>query len=105
MYGNFCEEKVSAVSPPALIGENFVMLIIFFFCVKDCMEDIETFTALAKIFFCNPKAAGLGEIFIHFHIIICVQYMKISMDCCIPPVSSFTSVEMIGLGTAYSTLV
>ena len=36
-------------------------------CVNDYIEDIATFTALAKIYsteyFCNTKVAGLGEIF------------------------------------------
>jgi hypothetical protein len=36
--------------------------------VKDYIEDMVTFSALAKIFstkfFCNTKVAGLGEIFI-----------------------------------------
>ena len=40
----------------------------FLSCIKDCIEDMETFTVLAKIFsmkiFCNSKMAGFGKIFI-----------------------------------------
>ena len=54
-------------SPPALIGQNFITLN---FCpfIKDCIEDMATFTMLVKFYstkyFCNTKVAGLGEIFI-----------------------------------------
>ena len=40
----------------------------FLSCVNDYIEDMVTFTALAKIYsteyFCNTKVAGLGEIFV-----------------------------------------
>ena len=40
----------------------------FFVRVNDYIEDMATFTALAKIYsteyFCNVEVAGLGEIFI-----------------------------------------
>ena len=63
----FARRKYSPISPPALIGENFITLI---FCplLMISIEDMATFTALAKIysskFFCNTKVAGLGEIFV-----------------------------------------
>ena len=38
--------------------------------VKECIEDMATFTMLAKFFstkyFCNTKVAGLGKIFIWY---------------------------------------
>ena len=41
----------------------------FLSCVNDYIEDMATFTALAKIYsteyFCNTKVARLGEIFVH----------------------------------------
>ena len=46
----------------------------FLSCVNDYIEDIVTFTALAKNYstkyFCNTKVAGLGEIFVkrNFHV-------------------------------------
>ena len=40
----------------------------FLSCVNDYIEDMATFTTLAKIYsteyFCNTKVAGLGKIFI-----------------------------------------
>ena len=40
----------------------------FLSCVNDRIDDMATFTALAKIYsteyFCNTKVAGLGEIFV-----------------------------------------
>ena len=46
----------------------------FLSCVNDYIEDMATFTTLAKIYcteyFCNTKVAGLGEIFVkqNFHV-------------------------------------
>ena len=55
--------KLSPASPPAIIGEIYICK-----CVNDYIEDMATFTALMKIYsteyFCNVKAAGLGEIFV-----------------------------------------
>ena len=51
------------ISPPALTKIYHTN---FLYCVKDCIEDIATFTALAKFFsvnfFYNTKVAGLGKI-------------------------------------------
>ena len=38
----FARRKFSPISPPSLIGENFLS------CIKDHIEDIVTFTTLAK---------------------------------------------------------
>ena len=53
------------ISPHAFIGEVFIRLS----CVNDYIEDMATFTALAKfiqpnIYFCNAMVAVLGEIFV-----------------------------------------
>ena len=60
-----CSRKFSPVSPPALIGENFIHE--FFLCVKDCIADMATFIALVKILslknYYNTKVAWLGENF------------------------------------------
>ena len=40
-------QKFSQISPPALIGKNFIHG--FLSCVIDYIEDMATFTALAKI--------------------------------------------------------
>ena len=45
--GNFHQEKISPILPPALTGENFLN---FFSCVKDCIADMATFTILAKFY-------------------------------------------------------
>ena len=50
--------------PPALIGEIFIGQ--FLSCVNDYIENMMTFTTLAKIYsieyFCSTKVPGLGEI-------------------------------------------
>ena len=47
-------------------------------CVNDYMEDIATFTALAKIYsteyFCSTKVAGLGKLFVQQKF-LAIQYM------------------------------
>ena len=43
----FARRKFSPISPPSLIGENFLS------CIKDHIEDIVTFTALAKTILCT----------------------------------------------------
>ena len=59
--------KFSPISPPALVGEHFIHEF-FLSCVSDYVEDMVTFTALAKNcfteYFCNTKVVGLGEIFV-----------------------------------------
>ena len=63
----FARRKFSPISPSALIGEIIITRI---FCpvLIDYIEDMATFTALAKIYsteyFCNTKVAVLGEIFV-----------------------------------------
>ena len=63
----FARRKFSPILPPALAGEN-LYLQNFLPCINDYIEDMATFTALAKIYFteyfCNTKAARLGEIFV-----------------------------------------
>ena len=63
--GNFYQEKVSPILPPAIIGEIFIFAN-FLSCVNDYIEDMATFTVLAKIYstkyFCNTKVSGLGKI-------------------------------------------
>ena len=63
----FARRKLfSPIVPPALIGENTN----FLSYVKHCIEDMATFTALAKFFpqiflqYKDIHVAGLGEIFI-----------------------------------------
>ena len=56
-------------SPPVLVGENFIHE--FFSYVNDCIEDMATFTVLAKIlsanYSCNTEVyvAGLVKVFSH----------------------------------------
>ena len=40
----FARRKFLPILPPAIIGEKFI----FLSYVKDCLEDMATFTALAK---------------------------------------------------------
>ena len=51
----------SPILPPALIGENLSLSVNLFFCVKDCIAGMATFTALVKILspanYCNTKIA------------------------------------------------
>ena len=65
--GNFCQEKIFAISPPVLAGKIF-FFVKFLFRVNDCIEDMVTFTALEKIYsteyFCDTKVPVLGEIFV-----------------------------------------
>ena len=64
----FAMSKVWPVSPRAVLSLVKFYHIKFLSCVKDCIEDMVTLTALAKIstsnFFCNTKVVELGEIFI-----------------------------------------
>ena len=65
-HETFQQEKLSPISPPALIGKNLSCQF-FLSCVNNCIEDVATFyTALAKIFspkkVCDTKVARLGEI-------------------------------------------
>ena len=64
IHRNFHQEKFL---PSALIDKNFITRI-FLSCVNDYIEDMATFTALAKIYstkyFCNTKVGGLGKIFV-----------------------------------------
>jgi hypothetical protein len=74
----FARRKFSPVSPPSLIGENFITLI---FCpVLKIWQPF--FTALAKKFFlfCNTKVR-LGEIFIQrkFHV-YCILSLSLSLS-------------------------
>ena len=63
--GNFRQESIFAISLASLIGKKFICK--FFSCVNDCIADMATFTALAKILslksYCNTKIAGVGENF------------------------------------------
>ena len=66
-------------------GENFrhslllakFLLYEFLSCVTKYIEDMVSFTALAKIcsteYFCNTKVAGIGKIFVQRKI-CCIQY-------------------------------
>ena len=45
--GNFCQEKISPILSPALIGKNLSTN--FFFSVKEYITNMATFTALVKI--------------------------------------------------------
>ena len=60
-------QKFSPILPPAIIGEIFLSAN-FLSCVNDYIEDMATFTTLAKIYsteyFCNTKVSGLGETFV-----------------------------------------
>ena len=51
---------------PVLLAKVFIRE--FLSRVNICIEDMATFTALAKIYsteyFCNTKVSGLGEIFV-----------------------------------------
>ena len=62
----FARRKFSPISPPPLIGEKFICNV--FSCVKDCIADMVTFTAIGEILFLkdyqNTKIAGLGKNFI-----------------------------------------
>ena len=53
IYRNFRQEKIFATCYANLLS-----------CVKDCIENMATFTALANIFsanfFCSANVAGLG---------------------------------------------
>ena len=66
----FARRKFSPISPSALnIGDIFIVqFFVLYTCVNDYIEDMATFTALAKIYFteyfCNAKVAGLGESFV-----------------------------------------
>ena len=44
----FIRRKFSPISPPGLVGENFVLQI-FLSCVNDYIKHMETFTVFAKI--------------------------------------------------------
>ena len=67
--------KFSPISPPAHIDENIYL----FSCVKDCIVDMATVTALTKILslenYYNTKihVAGLGENFIPRYV-LAIQY-------------------------------
>ena len=58
MHRNICQEKIFATWP------KFYKFLSF---IKDCIEDMATFTILVKFFstkfFCSTKVAGLGEIY------------------------------------------
>ena len=52
MYvGIFARRKISPILPPNLIGENIINYANFLSHIKDCIEDMATFTALAKKIF------------------------------------------------------
>ena len=63
----FARRKFLPISIPGLAGEIFYPLI-FLSRVNDYIDDMATFTALAKIYsieyFCNTKVSGLSEIFV-----------------------------------------
>ena len=63
----FRQEKIFANFTTCSRWRNFLSAN-FLSCVNDYIEDMATFTALAKIYsiecFCNTKVAGLGEIFV-----------------------------------------
>ena len=93
----FARRKFSPISPSALYWRNFYC-VNFLSCVyvNDYIEDMATFTALAKIYsteyFCNTKVAGLGEIFVQrkfchiwvllYNIIPCAYIYGSSKICC-----------------------
>ena len=62
----FTRGKFSLISPPALIGE-ISSHYFFLSCIRDCIEDMVTFTALAKLhswplnFLEYKGIAGFGE--------------------------------------------
>ena len=64
--GNFHQEKIFANFATCSCWSIFYLQI-FLSCVNDYIEDMATFTTLAKIYsteyFCNTKVAGLGKIF------------------------------------------
>ena len=59
---NFCKFRHLLLYDKIFLSVNFLS------CVNDYIEDMATFTALAKIYsieyFCNTKVSGLGEIFV-----------------------------------------
>ena len=59
--------KFLPILPPALTGEKLIMLI--FVCIKDCIETMVTFTALAKIYstkrFCNTAKNSRIQCIMH----------------------------------------
>ena len=65
----FTRRKFLPISPPALVGENFIHK--FFSYINHCIEDMATFTVLAKIlsanYSCNIEVhvAGLVKFFSH----------------------------------------
>ena len=65
----FTGRKFLPISPPALVGENFIHKL--FSYVNDCIEDMATFTVLAKIlsanYSCNTEVhvAGLVKFVSH----------------------------------------
>ena len=84
--GNFRQEKFFANFTTCSHWRSFLSTK-FFSCVNDYIEDMVTFTALAKIYsieyFCNTKVTGLGEIFVqrifHLYGILLWQHNKLSM--------------------------
>ena len=67
MAGNFRQEKIFANFATCSCWRYFLSAN-FLSRVNDCIEDMVTYTALAKIYstkyFCNTKVAVLGEIFV-----------------------------------------
>ena len=58
LYIMWIGKKFSPISPLALIGENFITLVVI---VYNCIEDMVIFIALAKIYFkflCNMNVAA-----------------------------------------------
>ena len=68
--GNFCQEKIfTNFATCSRWRNNFICeFFVLYMCVNNYIEDIATFTALAKIYsaecFWNTKVAVLGEIFV-----------------------------------------
>ena len=80
IHRNFHQEKILPTSPSTLIGKYFCLLS----CVKDCIEDMATFTALVNTnFFCNTKVAGLGEIFIQRNVYVYSMFLEIKEKDCL----------------------
>ena len=57
---------------------HVLLLAKFLSCVNDYVEDMATFTALARIYsteyFCNTKVAGLGENFVVYDTLKAAYY-------------------------------
>ena len=75
MYvGIFARRKISPILSSNLIGENIINYANFLSHIKDCIEDMVTFTALAKkIFhknFLQYKDSLAWQNFLFSHIII-----------------------------------